>query len=155
MLAATGGAVLNFQRCERSSVLQPIYKIERRRHKTMAETTFYSMGSCVVTNARAVMANKTYALANVTSVRKEKIPVDYHGAALLIVVGLMVMTIFNSMIFGVLLMAGGIAWAVIIRPKYAVKLGSASGEMSGLVSKDQAEIDRIVEAVSEAIIHRG
>lgn len=128
----------------------------------MAETEFYKNGTVLVTNSRAVMTGKTYSLANVTSVRKVVMPVNYMPIAGMILLGIVLAsTGFGSMrstavgVVGVLLVAAGIALAFILKPTYAVRLGSASGEIDGIADKDSAEIDRIVDAISNAIVHRG
>ena len=130
----------------------------------MAETTFYNTGNVVVTNARAVMAGKTYALANVSSVRKVRIPVNYNLPGGLIGIGVLALFAgFGSggsstgtcLGVGALLIIVGIVIAVLMKPYYAVVLGSASGETQSMSSRNEAEIDQITAAISNAIVHRG
>ncbi|HZQ09085.1 MAG TPA: DUF6232 family protein [Anaerolineae bacterium] len=54
-----------------------------------------------------------------------------------------------------LILIGGIALAAMVKDKYAVRLGSASGELDGLVDGDRERIQRVVNAMNEAIIKRG
>jgi len=42
-----------------------------------------------------------------------------------------------------------------IPKKYAVRIGSASGETNALSSRNQAHISQIVEAINKAIVERG
>ena len=127
----------------------------------MSETMFYNSGNVTVTNARAVMAGKTYALANVTSVRKVKVPVNIQPFALLIIIGVIMVTTGLSsqsggcLGLGALLIIVGIALVFLMKPSYAVVLGSASGENQSMTSQNEAEIDQIVAAISNAIVHRG
>jgi len=52
-------------------------------------------------------------------------------------------------------MGAGIAIAVMTKPSYVVRIGSASGEANALVSKDRAFVGKIVNAMNEAIVKRG
>jgi len=56
---------------------------------------------------------------------------------------------------GLLILAGGIALAIMSKPTYAVRIGSASGESNALVSKNGEYIENIVAAMNDAIIKRG
>ena len=60
-----------------------------------------------------------------------------------------------------LFIMGSIATAMVFkvrrnaRPKFIVQIGSASGETKALESEDEAHIRKIVNAMNEAIIHKG
>lgn len=130
----------------------------------MAETTFYTGGNVTVTNARAVLDGKTYALANVTSVRKHRNPVNYQPAAVLIVLGILLLfsgvgsggsSSATCLAAGGFLVVIGIVLAVMMKASYSIVLGSASGENQSMTSRNEAEIDQIVAAINNAIVHRG
>jgi len=72
--------------------------------------------------------------------------------------GVFVGAISEQLLFtllGFLALFGGIALAVMAKPSYIVRIGSASGEAEGLVSKDKDYIMKIIKAMNEAIIKRG
>lgn len=126
------------------------------------ETVYYSDSAIQVTNARAVLGGKTYAMANITSVTMGEKPVNRTPGIVIAIVGLSIAactsTASNSaggVIFGILVLAAGIAIAAIAKPSYIVRLGSASGESDALISKDREYIQKIVNAINEAIIKRG
>ncbi|MFQ5927976.1 MAG: DUF6232 family protein [Terriglobia bacterium] len=53
-------------------------------------------------------------------------------------------------------MAGlGIAWWRGQRPTHHLRIASASGESSALSSENKNRIDRVIQAINEAIIQRG
>ncbi len=58
-------------------------------------------------------------------------------------------------VVGVLLFAGAIWILIAQKPKYAVEIGSASGRVSAITSKEKAYIQSIVNAMNEAFIKRG
>lgn len=142
------------------------------------EVVYYSDGAIQITNARAVLGGKTYAMANITSVMMGKIPANRTAGMVAILIGLLIASCAVCPAFialdssgseaagswiasvglgllGVLVLGSGIVLAVIAKPRYVVKLGSASGEMNALASHDQEYIQEIVSALNEAIIRRG
>lgn len=142
------------------------------------EVTYYSDGAIRVTNARAVLGGKTYAMANITSVTMGKIPANRTAGIVIALAGLVIAscagcpavfalsssgsdtTVFwvasvGVGLLGLLALAAGIAVAAGAQPSYVVRLGSASGETNALVSRDQEYIQKIVSALNEAIIRRG
>jgi len=142
------------------------------------EVTYYSDGAIRITNARAVLGGKSYAMANITSVAMWKRPANRTPGVVIAIVGLLItlcaccpasFTLGSSdsdaaasgLLFvgvgllGLLGLVAGIVIAAIAKPSYVVRLGSASGETDALVSKDQEYIQKIVNAVNEAIIKRG
>jgi hypothetical protein len=49
----------------------------------------------------------------------------------------------------------GVAWYRSLKPTFHVVLASASGERQGMSSKDDNLVDRVIEAITSAIVHRG
>jgi hypothetical protein len=127
------------------------------------EVSVFQDANIHVTNLRTVLQGKTYAMANVTSVSTFVQPGNpapgviaalIGGAALLI--GLFSDDKFGcASIFGALLLVIGICVANAAKNRYWVRIGSASGETNALSSLDRAYIERIVNAMNEAIIRRG
>jgi len=149
------------------------------------ETTFYQSDNILITNTRAVLRNDTYAMANITSVKaRVKPPNRVIGIVVSVVGGLMTTccgcsalgvipmlteggdefigtglagggAILAGAIFGLLVLAGGIALIIMAKPTYVVAIGTAGGEVDALGSRDQDYVATIVSAMNEAIIHRG
>ncbi len=122
------------------------------------EITFYSDDRGVrITNTRAIVGTTTYSMANITSVSMAVKPANRTPGIVLAVLGLIFLAIPVSgiRVFGVVLLVLGILIAVIVKPTYRVRIGSASGESDAISSKDNKYIQGIVTAMNEAIIKRG
>jgi hypothetical protein len=126
------------------------------------ETTFYSDDRGVrITNARLMVPNTTYAMANITSVKTDRIGPKYSGAVLTAVLGFVLVVArpslgsLNTGILGVVLLGAGIAWGLSLKPDYHLRISSAAGDSSALSAKDKAYIEKVAQAIHEAMIHRG
>jgi hypothetical protein len=125
------------------------------------EKTFYSDETGVrVTSARLIIENTTYAMANVASVRSAVEDPNRLGPVILIALGVLGVAAEISdrgaaLVFGIVLLGGGIAWLVTQKPTYHVRISSSSGEADALSSRRKDYIDRVVQAINEAIIGRG
>lgn len=127
-----------------------------------SEMTIYEEGGVKITTARAVLGGKTYAMSNITSVSMSS-EVESAGC---ITFGLIIggaAVIIWGVAVGEWLMAGiGLVMAVGgfylnrgEKTKYTVRIGSSSGEADALTSYDQAEIQKIIDAMNDAIVRRG
>ena len=121
----------------------------------MSETTYYSQGDINITNSRAIIGGKTYAMANITSVSMGVISPNYIPAAVAGVVGLLMLANSDARLFGVLVLVVAGVLFYLAKRRYTVNIGSASGESHALVDKDQAHIQEIVDAMNKAIVERG
>ena len=127
------------------------------------EISIYRDESIQVTNLRAMLHGKTYAMANVTSVSmytqvNSKLP----GIAIAIVgcllslMGLASRELAGCVLFFALsLVVIGIAYANSQKDRYWVRIGSSSGEANALSSTDREYVLRVVNAMNEAIVRRG
>ena len=128
----------------------------------VSETTILEEGNVKITNLRAIIGTKTYAMSNVTSVNLSK-KADSNaplflmlGGILLGMIGLTNMRDYmGCLILAVLLVGGGILASRTSKSTYMVQIGSASGESNILESQDQNYVKRIVDSMNEAIIRRG
>ena len=132
------------------------------------EHVFLSDNDIYVSNTKVMLHGTTYATANITSVTKRFTPASKGCAVLLIVIGAF-MTLGSLGAIGskepgmgivmFLICAGiviaGIAWFRSLKPTYHVVLASASGEREGMSSKDNDLVDRVIDAITNAITHRG
>jgi len=125
------------------------------------ETIFLQDGDITITNARAVLGSKTYAMANITSVSTGVIPAK-RGVGIFIAIlgGVIMISGFAGHssgwgIFGILILAAGIGAAYSQKDSFVVKIGSSSGESDALSSTNKEKVQKIVSAINEAIIKRG
>ena len=138
----------------------------------MSEKVFFKDESVFITNTRAVLEDKTYAMANITSVSWESIPPalgDYATFGMFLILAGFISALlalstlsYSFNLFTVLLVIIGVAVGFVglrinklPKPTYVVKIGSASGESDVLYAKDKDYINRIVNAINAAIIERG
>jgi hypothetical protein len=149
------------------------------------EAVFHQDEEVLITNTRAVLRQDTYSMANITSVRARVKPANPLPGIVIAAVGLLptaccgcstlgilpmvgsgeledigagLMTGGASLagaIFGLLIVAGGVALAVAAKPSHIVVIGTAGGEKDALSSKDSDYVTRVVRALNEAIVHRG
>ncbi|MBK9007154.1 MAG: hypothetical protein IPM31_09195 [Anaerolineae bacterium] len=125
------------------------------------EITIFEDDKVKITNLRAIIGTKTYAISNVTSVSKSQKAAS-NIPFLLVIVGAFfiflgivgIREFWGFLIIGLIIAILGIR-AVNTKPAYIVKIGSASGETNILVSEDGAYIKRIVDAMNDAIVRRG
>jgi hypothetical protein len=127
------------------------------------EISMYNDANITITNLRAMLHGKTYAMANITSVSVythlvSKVP----GIVVAVIGGLMILASLQAgelkgciAFLGFLFLLIGAVHAYRARNKYWVRIGSASGETNALSSTDQTYIARVVHAMNEAIVKRG
>lgn len=134
----------------------------------MSETTFFQDGNVLITNARAIFGNKTYAMSNITSVSTWQISKDEDrkvpGIVLLGGIGSVALGIFmvsemdmKLYLIGAGLLASvlGYFWYMSIKDDYSVRINTAGAENDAIKSPDNEWIDKIVTSMNDAIIHRG
>lgn len=119
------------------------------------ETTFYQDASVTVTQSRYVTNSKTYAMRNISSVHIFEIVKSKKLPIVLAIAGFLLLFSTEIRLFGSLLLALGILMFFLIKNEFAVRISTNSGELDSITSKDHAYIQHIVNALNEAIIHRG
>lgn len=119
------------------------------------ETTFYQDPNVTVTQSRFVTHSKTYAMRNISSVHIFEIVKSKKLPAVLIILGILLLFSKTTIVFGILSLIIGIVLLFTIKNQYAVRISTNAGEANSIVSKDRAYIQKIVNALNEAIIQRG
>jgi len=126
------------------------------------EKNFYADDAGVrITNSRLIFGNATYAMANVASVRTAVTNPSQTGPVVLILIGVLFALIgftnssFGVAVFGIFVGALGVLWLNGLRPTFHIRISSSSGEADALSSRHRDYIDRVVQAINEAIISRG
>lgn len=119
------------------------------------ETTFYQDTSVTVTQSRFVTQSKTYAMRNISSVHVFEIEKSRVFPILMILFGLPF--VFSKDIFwiGLILISLGLLIIFSIKNEFAVRISTNAGEANSIISKNRDYIQKIVNALNEAIIHRG
>jgi hypothetical protein len=119
------------------------------------ENQFYHDGVVTVTQSRFVTQSKTYAMRNISSVHVFEIQKSRVGPIIMILLGFPFL--FSGEIFwmGLIIIALAILWLFYIKNEYAVRISTNSGEANSILSKDRVYIQKIVDALNDAIIYRG
>ncbi|MXV14317.1 DUF6232 family protein [Hufsiella ginkgonis] len=123
--------------------------------ETINETTFYQDTTVVVTQSRFKTGSKTYAMRNISSVHVFEIKKSRTAPVLLVVAGLLMLLSEDARGLGAVLLVAGIILLLVIKNEFAVRISTNSGEANSIVSKNREYVQGIVDALSDAIIHRG
>jgi hypothetical protein len=135
--------------------------------RPVPEIPLYDQNGIKITNLRAVFGEKTYAVANITSV--ETVTLQPNGClpAGLIIIGILMAMVgglpylstgdgsLGMLVIGLLFAGGGIGIMRTSKPSYAVSLTTASGEVKAYTHEDLTVIRAMVEALNTAIVHKG
>jgi ABC-type uncharacterized transport system permease subunit len=129
-----------------------------------SEVPFYTDEQGVrVTNTRLIVGNTTFAMASITSVSRMVEEPNRAGPIVTGLVGLVVLVIgaaqtptsVGVIAFGVVVIAAAVAWWILQKTLYGVRVASSSGESRFISSNDGKRVDSIVQAVNDAVISRG
>ena len=122
----------------------------------MEEKIFFNEGGITVTNSRFVVPGQTYTMSGVTSIKSVRHDPSKKWPIILLGIGIiMLLSGGDAAVPALLLIVAGVVWLYLIKPTYGVVLSSASGETEALTSKDGGYINRIVNALNDAIVSRG
>ena len=118
------------------------------------EKTFFQYEDVTVTNARFMVAAQTFAMSNITSVKASKKEPNRIWPTIVVILG-MLFFVGGGTAAAIVIGGAGIAWLVLQKPMYHVVLTTAGGETSALSSKQREYIQKVVQALNEAIVARG
>ncbi|TLU87604.1 MAG: QacE [Chlorobium sp.] len=126
------------------------------------EKSFFNEGGVSVTNARFMAQGQTYAMSGITSVKSFREDPSHKGPIILGIIGVLGTlgafssnSVGNGIVMTLLFIGGAVAWWMYQKPAFSVLLNSASGEAKALTSKDGQFISHVVNALNDAIVHRG
>jgi hypothetical protein len=120
------------------------------------EKVFHNDANVIVTQSRFIASGRTYTMRNISSVTVSTVEKDKKLQIALLVVGcLMALTGGGVQIAGFVIALGALIWLLTMKNNYAVRISTNAGESNSLTSADKAYVQKIVNAVNEAIIHRG
>lgn len=128
-----------------------------KKEKKTKEKVFYKDLTVKVTQFRYTTDNKTYAIKNISFVAINKTIGCRFCAKLIIITGLIALFIPNDfqIIIGGILVVLGIIWYISIRDLFTVCIGTNGKTINSITSNNKDYIKKIVDAVNQAIIHRG
>lgn len=119
------------------------------------ETVYYTDNNGVkITNTRFIVGSSTYPLQGITSIKTALIPASMTPAVILIVVGVLICFTGAVPVGGVMAILG-LLYIFLVKNKHAVKISTSAAETNALISKDKVYIEKVANALNEAIIHRG
>lgn len=122
---------------------------------TSTEKVFYRDLDVTVTQTRFISHSKTYAMRNISSVSLGRIDRSIVGEILLVVIGTLMCIGDETRIAGIIMIVIAIVLFFVRKDSYSVRINSNSGEADGFISKDKEVIQKVVNAVNEAIVFRG
>lgn len=114
-----------------------------------------------ISNSRFIVNGQTYAMSGITSVRSTVFHPSKMWPILMILFGVwgvcafLFLQEYGGIVVGLGILAIGILWLRSKKPTYAVKLTSSSGEVQACSSQDEEFVVKIVNAINDAIVHRG
>lgn len=122
-----------------------------------SEKIFYSHDNVEVTKSKFTVASKVYAMRNISSVDNQRLPANKFLAFIMVLLGIICLIVGSgsAYILGATLLGLGIYLIVTTKDKFAVKIATNSGEQEAIISEDSEYIQQIVNAINEAIVHRG
>lgn len=124
------------------------------------EKTFFQQGDTLVTNTRFVKGNSMWTMSGVTSVSVGTDVPSKKGPIVLVIIGALILLAgFQgsgvAVVIGLGLTALGIWWLVRLKNTYYILLMNAATSTKAISDRDRGYIDTIVNALTEAIVHRG
>ena len=123
--------------------------------ETQQEKTFYQDPKVTVTEAKFVAGNETYDMKNISSVSNFEIIKSKSGPIILMVFGFILLIPSGLRILGGILVILGFFWLFSVKNEYAVRISTNEGEVNSVVSVNRDYIQKIVDALNEAIIFKG
>jgi hypothetical protein len=124
------------------------------------EKTFFQQGDTLVTNTRFVKGNSMWPMSGVTSVSVGTEVPSKKGPIALVVIGGLILLVGlqgsgTAVVIGLGLVALGIWWLVRLKNSYHILLMNAATSTKAISDTNRIHIDTIVNALTEAVIHRG
>ena len=125
------------------------------------ERKFFEDRGVIVTNARFITGEQTFAMSGITSVKSSRRdpsrtgPILWGALGISVMVGGQQLSEEPALIAGLVILVGSILYLLSLRSDYTVQLTTASGEVTALASRDGSYITKVVSALNDAIVHRG
>ena len=118
------------------------------------EIIFYQDPKVTVTQNRFVTDSETYAMKNILSVSNFEIVKSKNGPIIQMALGAILLIPSGLRILGGILVIIGFLWLFSIKNEYTARINTDAGEINTIVSGNRDYIQKIVDALHEAIIFR-
>jgi len=119
----------------------------------MEEKTFFEYEDVKVTSSQFMVGTQTFTMRSIASVRALKVGPERYWPIALITIGIILF--LGSAIFGFIIVGAGILWLVMQKTVFHVMLTTEEGESSALSSHGREHVDKVVQALNDAIVARG
>jgi hypothetical protein len=119
----------------------------------MEEQTFFEGPGTAITSTRILINGKTYATRNVGSVSVTTIPASRGVGIFIVAIGLICLFAKNWE-WGIGLSVIGAAFIMIAKPTYKLMMMAGGGEVMALQTKDGPAVQKLHDAVAQAIAVR-
>ena len=111
----------------------------------MEEKIFFENGSVKITNSRFIAEDKTYAMANISSVSIGVLSPNKTPVFVFFIIGLVLLLLEETRIVGIAVAIVAVIWYYLLKKvEYTVRITSNSGQADSYISKDKTEIAKIV-----------
>jgi len=120
----------------------------------MSETVFFSEGNVSVSDSRFIVNGQTYAMSGITSVKPSITPANRIAPAVIALVG-GALAYHGMWGWGIGLVVIGVAMFFTMKDTHAVTLRTSGGDVQALTSTNHGYIKRVIDALNDAIVHRG
>lgn len=121
--------------------------------QSASERVYFREEPVLVTNARFVNGNQTFAMRNVSSVTCTTSKSSILAPVIMILIGLVAAA--GNIVVGGLIIAGAVCWFIFTGSKHVLMLTAAGSVQTGLESRDEELVKRVASAINQAIIDRG
>lgn len=121
------------------------------------EKVFYRDDIVTVTQSRFIANQKTYTMRNISSVTITKIEKSTLLQMALLITGIL-MAIFSEegiRLLGIVVAIGSFVWMAMMKSEFSIRISTNAGETNTLISENKEYVQKIVNALNEAIIYRG
>ncbi len=118
------------------------------------EKTFLNEKGIIVSNARFVVNGRTYPMSAINSVKLTTKNPDITGPIVLAVIGISAFWFAAHWWYSFILIAVAVGWWFLLRKKHTIELELSSGPQDVYTSHNKSLVDKTVQALNDAIIHR-
>lgn len=145
----------------RAAVPPPAAPLAPTTPSAGGEIVFVDEPGVKITNVRAIIRGATYPLANITSVRtfEESRPITALMFALVLTLAAPIALFNNAVGPGMVLIALALVMAYVhfygMTDTYWVRIGTAGTESNAVSYTNRERANKIVDALNQAIVHRG
>ncbi len=118
------------------------------------EKSFLNEKGIAVTSARFVVSGKTYPMSAINSVKYTVENPDITAPVVISVIGVASFWLAKAWWYALVLLAVAVGWWFLLRKKYTIEIELSSGPQDVYTTHNKEFVDKVIEALNEAIVHR-